>query len=117
MKCRLEKVKKILKEKLEELFTVRNYFIDFENVQSAGLKGIEKLKKNDRVYFLYSKNASTIHIDAARKIHESIAEIEFIDIKHLGKNALDFQLCTLMGEKIGKFRGKNLELYIVSNDT
>ena len=117
VKCRLEKVKKILKEKLEELFTVRNYFIDFENVQSAGLKGIEKLKKNDRVYFLYSKNASTIHIDAARKIHESIAEIEFIDIKHLGKNALDFQLCTLMGEKIGKFRGKNLELYIVSNDT
>ena len=117
MKRRLEKVKKILKKKLEELFTVRNYFIDFENVQSAGLKGIEKLKKNDRVYFMYSKNASTMHMDAVRKMHECVAEIEFIDIKHLGKNALDFQLCALMGEKIGKFRGKNLELYIVSNDT
>ena len=47
---------------------------------------------------------------------DSIVNIEFIEIKELGSNALDFQLCALLGNIIGKFRGKELNISIVSND-
>lgn len=66
---------------------------------------------------MYSKNANNMSMDAVSKINRCAAKIDFIDIKYLGKNALDFQLCALLGTQIGKFRGKTLEIYIVSNDT
>lgn len=95
---------------------MRYFFVDYENVNNNGLKGIESLKKNDKVFILYSENANTLKIDTVKKVRESKALIEFIDIQCLGTNALDFQLCVLLGEQIGKFRGKKLELYIVSKD-
>ena len=45
------------------------YLIDFENVHSDGLKGIEQLGKKDKCYIFYSEHAgvltlSLIHISA-----------------------------------------------------
>ncbi|MGN1030180.1 MAG: PIN domain-containing protein, partial [Butyricicoccaceae bacterium] len=44
-------------------------------------------------------------------------QISFVEITKLGQNALDFQLCTLMGMIIGQFEGDALSIYIVSKDT
>ena len=33
------------------------YLIDFENVHSDGLKGIEQLDRKDECYFFYSEHA------------------------------------------------------------
>lgn len=96
---------------------MRIYFVDYENVNNGGMKGLENLTKKDVVYILYSENANTMQLQTAEKIRNSLATIQFVKIKHLGKNALDFQLCALLGTKIGKFRGRILDLYIVSNDT
>lgn len=92
------------------------FFVDYENVKNKGLNGISELDKQDQVYILYSENANTMTMDTVKKVTKSKAIIDYLDIKCLGANALDFQLCVLMGSKIGKFRGSNLELYIVSED-
>ena len=92
------------------------YYIDYENVLSGGLEGIEDLKKNDKVYLLYSQNANTMKMQIVEKLNKSKADVEFLDIKCLGQNALDFQLCVLMGSQIGHFRGTNLNVFIVSKD-
>jgi len=95
---------------------MRCFYVDYENVKNKGLNGISELENNDQVFILYSENANTMTMDTVKKITKSKAKIDYIDIKCLGPNALDFQLCVLMGAKIGKFRGTNLELYIVSED-
>ena len=95
---------------------MRYFFVDYENVNSQGLEGCEDLKATDKVYIMYSENANTLKMDKLQALLRSKASIDTIDIKCLGPNALDFQLCVLLGSKIGKFRGSKLELFIVSND-
>lgn len=92
------------------------YFIDFENVKSEGLTGIKSLHKQDKVLVLYSKNANKLEIELVKDIFTSSCQISFVEIEHLGKNSLDFQLCTLLGYIIGGFRGTKLNLFIVSKD-
>lgn len=93
------------------------YYVDYENVNNAGLRGIESLNKHDMVNILYSENADTLKFSTFQNIRKSNAKVECTNINCLGKNALDFQLCVLLGTKIGRFRGSNLNLYIVSKDT
>lgn len=92
------------------------YFIDFENIKSEGLTGIKSLHKQDKVLVLYSKNANKLEIELVKDIFTSSCQISFVEIEHLGKNSLDFQLCTLLGYIIGGFRGTKLNLFIVSKD-
>ncbi len=92
------------------------YFVDLENTSSPGLEGINQLNKDDKVYILYSKNANTVNIHYVKALMKAKADIEFVLINHLGSNALDFQLCSLLGYHIGRFRGTTLNIYIISND-
>ena len=72
------------------------YYIDYENVSSQGLKGIEALTPNDEVNLLYSKKADHVKIDILTMLMASKAKINFLPV-HVGtKNALDFQLVTLL---------------------
>lgn len=72
------------------------YYIDFENVNSQGLKGVELLTGNDEVYILYSKKADNMKIDTLTDLMRSKARISFLPV-HVGTpNALDFQLVTLL---------------------
>ncbi len=72
------------------------YYIDYENVSSQGLKGIELLTENDEVNLLYSKKADNVKIDMLTVMMESKARIRFLPV-HVGTpNALDFQLVTLL---------------------
>lgn len=90
------------------------YLIDFENVRSDGLKGINWLSENDIVVIFYSNNADTLTFEAMDLILNSNATIRKFKIARGGKNALDFQLATYLGFLIHE--NKNPYFYIISKD-
>ena len=92
----------------------RAFLIDFENVKSAGLAGLEHLTTADEVIILYSANSNTISFEMHQKIMESPACVDYYQIRRGGKNSLDFQLSSLLGYLLGT--GEYSHLYIVSND-
>ncbi len=89
--------------------------IDFENVKSAGLVGIETLGIDDQVVILYSVNSNTISFEMHQKIMNCEANVEYYQIRRGGKNSLDFQLSSLLGYLLAS--GLYTHLYIVSNDS
>jgi len=89
------------------------YYIDYENVNSFGLKGAQLLGADSKIYILYSKKADNVKIDVLTELIKSKAEIHFLPV-HVGTpNALDFQLITLL------FLGYQNEnhYYIISKDS
>lgn len=89
------------------------YYIDYENVSSQGLKGVELLSENDEVILLYSKKADHVKIDILTMMMESKAKIRFLPV-HVGTpNALDFQLVTLL---FLNYKPENF-CYIISKDS
>ena len=68
------------------------YFIDFENVHGAGLKGVDTLDERDEVIIIYSQAAETFHIEHAIDILKSKAGIRFVEVDGGTRNAADFQL-------------------------
>lgn len=94
---------------------MRAFLIDFENVKSAGLAGIENLTGDDKVIILYSANSNTISFEMHQKIISCQASVEYFQIRRGGKNSLDFQLSTLLGWMLAN--GCYSHLYIISNDS
>ncbi len=90
------------------------YLVDFENVSSAGLSGIQKLTKEDKVYIFYTVNASNMSFAAHMNLLSSPAEITYYNVASGGKNALDFQLASFLGYLI--CQGKEKKFCIISND-
>lgn len=89
------------------------YYIDYENVSSQGLKGVEALTENDEVILLYSKKADNVKIDILTTLMASKARIRFLPV-HVGTpNALDFQLVTLL---FLNYRPEDY-CYIISKDS
>ncbi|MBR0406224.1 MAG: hypothetical protein IJI68_13645 [Eggerthellaceae bacterium] len=89
------------------------YYIDFENVHGAGLKGVDALDEHDEVIIIYSQAAETFHIEHAIDILKSKARIEFVEVDGGTRNAADFQLIVaLFGAMDEKF-----DYAIVSGDT
>ena len=91
------------------------YFVDYENVKTDGLNGINKLETSDKVCIFYSEHADTITFDLHKRLNESKATITFQKVEVGSKNALDFQLVTFVGYEIAG--NKEDEYYIVSKDT
>ena len=85
------------------------YLVDYENVHSDGLNGIQNLSKNDCVVVFYSNSAGRIDIDVLVNIK---AKIKFVKAESGTSNALDFQLVTYLC-RIAKRRKK---YFIVSAD-
>lgn len=90
------------------------FLIDFENVKSKGLTGIDKLPETDKVIIFYSENSDTISFEMHQKVLTSKAAIEYFKVHVGGKNALDFQLSTLLGYLIAKDEYENV--VVISND-
>lgn len=89
------------------------YYIDFENVHGAGLKGVDMLDERDEVVIIYSQAAETFHIEHAIDILKSKARIEFVEVDGGTRNAADFQLIVaLFGAMDEAF-----DYAIVSGDT
>jgi len=92
------------------------FYIDFENVNSGGLKGIESLKADDVVIIYYSNNPN-LNMETVQKMMQSKAKIEFQklpdEIKNMNlKNALDI----IILNDITRVSGKNETFAVISND-
>lgn len=90
------------------------YLVDFENVRSGGLQGVENLGEDDKVVIFYSKNADAITFDVHNLLSKSDAEIETFRILRGGRNSLDFQLSTYLGYLVMENCYK--KIFIVSQD-
>ncbi len=90
------------------------YLVDFENVKSDGLNGIDNLAADDRIIIFYSINADKISFDLHRKMNETKAKIDLYNVEVGHKNALDFQLASYLGYLIAQDGKANYA--IVSND-
>lgn len=92
------------------------YFVDFENVGSAGLSGISKsnLNATDVFYVFYSDNSKNITIDLYKEIQKVTAKIIFVKVKVGSANALDFQLSSYLGYLIKENPEK--KFFIISKD-
>ena len=90
------------------------YLIDFENVHSDGLKGIEQLAENDICYVFYSEHAGVLTFNIHKKIIESRAKIYYVEAQVGMKNALDFQLVSYLGYMIRE--NQEASYCVISND-
>lgn len=93
---------------------MRYFFIDLENVRSAGLEGVLSLDSEDMVYIFYSENANNLTIPTLENINNSKAKVKFINTNYVGSNAMDFQIVSLLGAMIE--RNKRGFFAIISHD-
>lgn len=93
---------------------MKYYFIDYENVGSDGLNGINTLDDNNSVYIFYSRNADKITFDIHMQLNETKASVTYHKVEAGHKNALDFQMSSYMGYVIHQDTGA--EYFIVSKD-
>ena len=63
------------------------YLIDFENVKSRGMEGVELLAEEDTVCIFYSDNADSMTFDLHRKLNETKAQIIYHKVAVGTKNA------------------------------
>ena len=94
------------------------YLIDFENVKSRGMEGVELLTEEDTVCIFYSDNADSMTFDLHRKLNETKADIIYHMVAVGTKNALDFQLATYLGYLICEQQREGIHpnYFIVTKD-
>ncbi|MCL2694581.1 MAG: PIN domain-containing protein [Oscillospiraceae bacterium] len=93
---------------------MRIFLIDFENVHSEGMTGVDHLTEMDEVVIFYSSNADSVTFDILHKLMFCKSKLTYYKIKRGGKNALDFQLSCYLGFRIRK--DPDAEFYIISRD-
>ena len=91
------------------------YLVDFENVHSAGLMGVEKLSAKDSVYIFYSNNSNSMSFEAHAMLKATAAKVVPLHVSSGNKNALDFQLASFTGYLAGT--SEDREVTIISVDT
>lgn len=94
------------------------YLIDFENVKSRGMEGVELLTEENTVCIFYSDNADSMTFDLHRKLNETKADIIYHKVAVGTKNALDFQLATYLGYLICEQQREGIHpnYFIVTKD-
>ena len=94
------------------------YLIDFENVKSRGMEGVDLLTEEDTVCIFYSDNADSMTFDLHQKLNETKAKIIYHKVAVGTKNALDFQLATYLGYLICEQQKEDVHpnYFIVTKD-
>lgn len=92
------------------------YLVDYENVKTQGLNGVNKLPEEDVVCIFYSENADNLTFGLHRRLNESKANIIFQKVEVGHKNALDFQLSSYLGYIIHENENKPYDYYVVTKD-
>ncbi len=95
---------------------MRIFLIDYENVNSLGLNGIDKLRKTDKIVLFYSDSANTLSFTIHDLIMKKQIKIEKYKLNQSDKNALDFQLVTYLGYWVANHTAKEHEIFIISKD-
>lgn len=91
------------------------YLIDFENVQTDGVKELYGVKEGDSLIFFYSDQCKMLSLDVLESAGKMNLKLSGYKVKIGTKNALDFQLASHLGFLAGK-GSENDRYYIVSND-
>lgn len=104
------------KEKLcqEEKRIDTFYLIDYENVNSSGLIGCEKLEETDHIIIFFTKNAMKINMSEIADHGE--AELRMMEIP-AGKQSTDIHIGSYLGYLAGLNKEKECSVVIVSKDT
>lgn len=90
------------------------YLIDYENVNSDGLCGCNKLTASDSIIIFFTKNAKKI--DMSEIANHGDASLKMIEIP-AGRQSVDIHIGSYLGYICGKNEGKNCNVVIISKDT
>lgn len=96
---------------------MRYYLVDLENVPKSlnNLIANKDTKKCNLVVF-YSENQQKRVANIKENLNHVFKSVAYLYIGEESHNALDFNLVCYIGKILGSFKGKNLELFIVSED-
>lgn len=90
------------------------YLIDYENVNSDGLAGCDKLTKTDHIIIFFTKNAMKINMSEIA--NHGDAELDMIEVP-AGKQSADIHIGSYIGYLAGINKGKDCSIVVVSKDT
>ena len=90
------------------------YLIDYENVNSDGLAGCDKLTKTDHIIIFFTKNAMKINMSEIA--NHGDAELDMIEVP-AGKQSADIHIVSYIGYLAGINKGKDCSIVVVSKDT
>jgi len=94
----------------------RYFFVDYENVGSLSLMGIEKLCSDDKLIVVLSDNATNrINIDLVKKLAKAIPMKIAIN-KVARHDAADFRLIAEIGICMRYIRKSKDEIYVLTED-
>lgn len=100
---------------------MRQYFVDTENVGLAWTEILEKCDYKDQIFLFYTENAAKLDWQKVECILNSRVRVCVVECS-TGTNALDFQLVSVLGLRIGESHATNheklkeCEYIIISND-
>jgi hypothetical protein len=90
------------------------FLVDFENVRSGGLRGVDYLEQSDYITLFFSNAAHSCEKRYLEDIERSGCHFDTCKLKKTGKNALDFYIATRVGEFYGT--GHQDRVAIISKD-
>lgn len=90
------------------------YLIDYENVNSAGLAGCDRLTKSDSIMIFFTKNAMKINMSDIA--NHGNAELNMIEVPS-GKQSVDIHIGSYLGYLAGVHSGKDCSIIIISKDS
>ena len=89
------------------------YFVDYENVGSAGVDGVDYLTDQDEIKIFYSNHADTLKYEQVKQLLSTKAKVDLLKIETGTANALDFQLVAMLYYTLKDDEPR----YIISRDT
>lgn len=90
------------------------FLVDFENVRSGGLRGVDYLEDSDYLTIFFSNAARSCENRYLEEIERSGCHFDTCKLKNTGKNGLDFYIATRVGEFYGT--GHKDRVAIISKD-
>lgn len=89
------------------------YLIDYENVNSSGLEGCEKLGSSDHIIIFFTQNAK--NLDMTDIADHGNSKLEMINVP-AGNQSADMRICSYLGYLAGKYEANKCNIIIVSKD-
>lgn len=90
------------------------FLVDFENVRSSGLRGVDYLEESDYLTIFFSNAACKCENRYLEEIEKSGCDFDTCKLQRVGKNGLDFYIATRVGEFYGT--GHKDRIAIISKD-
>lgn len=94
---------------------MNTFLVDYENIKTEEIKKISIITEGDKLFVFYNKSSQGTTLDFIDYITDLKLVYNNISVNVGTKNALDFQLSSVLGFLIGTDNGDS-NYYIVSND-